>query len=128
MNKGITRVPPRLAQDPLVAAKARGDGLRLGALREATARALRRTLDLAFVECRLVGVDSGAPWCARRVDARASPQFVSALFDDYARHFEPMLVEALGYCAPAVIADAMGARGPYAVSYTHLTLPTILRV
>ena len=52
--------------------------------------ALAKTLALAFAECRLLGFDSGAPWCPHRVERRASPQFVSRLFDDYARQFEPM--------------------------------------
>ena len=67
--------------------------------------ALAKTLALAFAECRLLGFDSGAPWCPHRVERRASPQFVSRLFDDYARQFEPMLLETLNYCAHARVAD-----------------------
>jgi predicted TPR repeat methyltransferase len=67
--------------------------------------ALAKTLALAFAECKLLGFDSGAPWCPHRVERRASPQFVSRLFDDYARQFEPMLLETLNYCAHARVAD-----------------------
>ena len=67
--------------------------------------ALAKTLALAFAECKLLGFDSGAPWCPHRVERRASPQFVSRLFDDYARQFGPMLLETLNYCAHARVAD-----------------------
>ena len=72
--------------------------------------ALAKTLALAFAECRLLGFDSGAPWCPHRVERRASPQFVSRLFDDYARQFEPMLLETLNYCAHARVADLISAQ------------------
>ena len=49
-----------------------------------------------------------------RADApRALPQaYVARLFDDYAPRFDAHLTENLGYRAPALIADALGATAP----------------
>lgn len=42
---------------------------------------------------------------------RAPPDYVAALFDNFAERFDQQLVDNLGYDAPALLADKVGAHG-----------------
>jgi predicted TPR repeat methyltransferase len=73
---------------------------------ESAVASLGRALDLEpddplGVRIDLVGLD------ALPSHSAMTPDYVRALFDDYAPRFECHLVQALGYCGPELIADAL---------------------